>query len=191
MRRILTIALLALAGYAAAQVVAVKNNLLYDATGTPNLGVEISLGKRWTTQAFYGLNPWHRDEDKSWRHWVVMPELRYWFCSVFNGHFVGIHALGGEFNLAGISTGDFGHHFTALDDVRHHHYEGWYVGGGLTYGYQWTLSRHWNLEASIGFGYVYLDYKKYQCTHCGYLEDDGDKHYIGPTKEALSLIYIF
>ena len=34
------------------------------------------------------------------------------------------------------------------------HYEGWYVGGGLTYGYQWMLSRHWNLEASIGVGYA-------------------------------------
>lgn len=26
------------------------------------------------------------------------------------------------------------------------HYEGWYVGGGLIYGYQWLLNKHLNFE---------------------------------------------
>ena len=47
------------------------------------------------------------------------------------------------------------------------HYEGWYVGGGLTYGYQWLLSEHLNLEGSIGLGYIYSPYKLYgRCDKC-------------------------
>ena len=53
---------------AQAQSVAVKTNLLYDATLTPNLGVEMGLGKRVTAQLFYGLNPWKFSEGKSIRH---------------------------------------------------------------------------------------------------------------------------
>lgn len=41
------------------------------------------------------------------------------------------------------------------------HYEGWYVGGGLTYGYQWLLNKHLNFEGSIGLGYAYSPYKLY------------------------------
>ena len=43
---------------ALAQQVALKTNLLYDATATPNIGMEIGVGKKHSLQAFYGLNPW-------------------------------------------------------------------------------------------------------------------------------------
>ena len=69
------------------------------------------------------------------------------------------------------------------------HYEGWYVGGGLTYGYQWLLSEHLNLEGSIGLGYIYSPYKLYgRCDKC---LDKDHRNYVGPTKAALSLIYAF
>ena len=69
------------------------------------------------------------------------------------------------------------------------HYEGWYVGGGLTYGYQWLLSEHLNLEGSIGVGYIYSPYKLYgRCEKC---LDKDHRNYVGPTKAALSLIYAF
>ena len=89
---------------AQAQSVAVKTNLLYDATLTPNLGVEMGLGKRVTAQLFYGLNPWKFSEGKSMRHWQLMGEGRYWFCSKFNGHFLGVHAMGGQFNMAKVNA---------------------------------------------------------------------------------------
>ena len=43
--------------YVSAQV-AIKNNLLYDATTTPNLGIEVGVARRSSVQLVYGLNPW-------------------------------------------------------------------------------------------------------------------------------------
>ena len=146
------------------------------------------MGKKSTLQLFYGLNPWKfaSDRTKQLRHWLLMPEYRYWTCQKFNGHFFGIHALGGQYNVGGIDLPN--PVFKDLDEKR---YEGWYAGGGLTYGYQWLLSRHWNLEASVGVGYIRFHYKEFPCTECGALIQENNKNYFGPTKLALSLMYCF
>lgn len=47
---------------ACAQDVAVKTNLLYWATTTPNLGMEIGLGKQTTLDIVGGYNPWTLDK---------------------------------------------------------------------------------------------------------------------------------
>ncbi len=172
-----------------AQQVALKTNLLYDAATTPNLGIEIGVGEKHSVQVFYGLNPWkfgHGDDVKFLKHWVVNPEWRHWFCHRFNGSFVGIHAFGGQFNAAKIKM-PFGW-WKELEDNR---FEGWFVGGGISYGYQWVMSKHWNLEAAIGVGAAYIKYDKFGCGSCGKKLDDGDKIYVGPTKLALSLMYLF
>lgn len=169
-----------------AQRMAVKTNLLYDATTTPNVGIEMGLGKKSTAQIFYALNPWKFGENEQLRHWVVNPELRWWFCHRFNGHFVGVHAFGGEFNMGGVELP-----FGIWPSLEHRRYEGWFAGGGLSYGYQWIFSRHWNFEASLGFGYAYIDYAKFRCENCGEKLEDKTRHYLGPTKAALSLIYLF
>ena len=174
---------------ASAQQVAVKTNLLYDATTTPNIGAEVGMGKKHSMQLYYGLNPWKFSGDnggKYFKHWLLEPEYRYWFCHRFQGSFVGIHGLGGEFNAANIKLP-----FGIEKGLRDHRYEGWYVGGGLTYGYQWVLSRHWNVEASVGVGVIYADYQKYECGECGRKVGDDDTFYVGPTKAVLSLLYMF
>lgn len=176
---------------------AVKTNLLYDATTTPNLGVEVGVGSRSTVNLVYGLNPWtfhHNGTTRKAKHWVLMPEYRWWLCSKFDGHFIGVHALGGEYNASNLNIPFPGAFFggenirTGLRDKR---YQGWYAGGGFTYGYQWSLSRHWNLEAEIGAGYVYTDYKKFNCSDCGGKIGEGHTNYLGLTKLGLSFIYIF
>lgn len=169
-----------------AQNVALKTNLLYWGTATPNLGLEAAVGGKHTVQLFYGLNPWTFSEGKRMRHWVLQPEYRYWFCESFNGWFLGAHVMGGEFNVGGIKL-PFGL-FESLADRR---YEGWYAGGGVTAGYQWMISKHWNFEASLGIGYDYIKYDKYECGVCGALLESGHANYFGPTKLALSFLYIF
>lgn len=171
---------------AGAQRVALKTNLLYDATATPNLGLELGVGRKSTVQMFYGLNPWKFSETKQMRHWMLMPEYRWWTCQKFNGHFFGVHAMGGQFNAQGIKLP-----FGLLSGLKDHRYEGWFAGGGLTYGYQWILSRHWNFEASVGVGYDYIKYKKFECGTCGPQSADKHTHYFGPTKAVLSLVYLF
>lgn len=166
--------------------VALKNNFLYDIATTPNLGIEVGLTKKTTAQLFYGLNPWKFSETKQMRHWLLMPEYRWWTCSRFNGHFFGVHGMGGEFNVQGIKVP-----FGMLKCVRDNRYEGWYIGGGLTYGYQWILSKHWNLEGSLGVGYDYIQFKKYECGECGKYTDRDHTNYWGVTKLCLSIVYLF
>ena len=109
-----------------AQDIAVKTNLLYWATSTPNIGFEFGLGKRTTLDLVGGYN----------------------------------------------------------------RYEGWATGIGISYGYTWILGKRWNLEANIGAGYIYTKYDKYECKTCGRFKGNQKKHYFGPTKAGISLIYI-
>lgn len=66
------------------------------------------------------------------------------------------------------------------------------MGAGIGYGYSWILNRRWNLEAEIGLGYSYTRYDRFECAGCGEkVEEDRTHHYVGPTKAALNLIYVF
>ena len=82
-----------------AQDIAVKTNLLSDAFLSPNIGAEIGLAPRWTVDITGQMNAWKLSGDKQWRHWAVQPEVRYWFCDRFSGHFVGAHVHGGQYNI--------------------------------------------------------------------------------------------
>ena len=122
-----------------AQNVAVKTNLLYDVTTTVNLGAEVGLSPKWTLDISANVNPWTFGENKKWKHWLVQPELRYWLCERFNGHFVGAHLLGGVYNLSNIDL-DFKLFGTDFGQLKGHRFEGWMAGVGLAYGYHWMLS---------------------------------------------------
>ena len=87
-----------------AQRVALKNNLLYDATLTPNLALEIGVGPKMTVDLLGGVNPFKISDDHYWKHWLAQPELRYWFCEKFNGVFIGLHGHVGQMHIAGISV---------------------------------------------------------------------------------------
>lgn len=174
-----------------AQDVALKTNLLYDATATVNLGIEIGLAPKWTLDISGNLNAWTMSHDRTWKHWMAQPEARYWFCDRFAGHFLAIHAHGGQFNVGNLDNDfDFlGSDFSQLSDLR---FEGWFVGGGIGYGYAWVLGKHWNIEAELGIGYAYCRFDEYICFDCGKkTAEDKDHHYFGLTKLALSLVYVF
>lgn len=192
-RRVLGILmLLALASASCwAQKAAVKTNLIYDATATVNLGAEFALAPKWTLDLSANYNGWDIKSDKKWKHWMAQPEARYWFCNKFMGHFIGIHAHGGQFNMGGLDL-DFKFLGTNYRNLRDHRYEGWFAGGGIAYGYAWTLGKHWNMEAELGIGYSYTDFDKYACEKCGKkVESNANHHYFGITKAALSLVYVF
>lgn len=176
---------------ASAQNVVVKTNLLYDITTTANLGIEFSVAPKWTVDISGNLNAWTFSDNKKWKHWVLQPEARYWLCERFNGHFVGAHLVGGIYNMGNWNT-DFTFLGTDFGQLKEHRYEGWLVGAGIAYGYHWMLGRHWSVEAEIGIGYVYTQADKYECPRCGdQLEDNKPHHYVGPTKAAINLIYVF
>lgn len=173
-----------------AQNVALKTNILYDATATINLGVEVGIAPKWTLDISGNLNAWSTDQTKRWKHWLVQPEARYWFCDRFSGHFLGFHAIGGQYNVGGLKNNIsfLGTPYKNLTDNR---YQGWGVGAGVAYGYAFILDRHWNLEFELGVGYIYNGFDIFECTGCGREISHDNHHYIGLTKAAINLVYLF
>ena len=139
--------------HANAQDVGIKTNLLYDATTTINLGVEVGLAPRLSLDLSGNLNLWTWKNNMKWKHWMAQPELRLWTCQRFAGHFFGVHALAGQFNVGNIPIPEnvhiLGVHWGTLADTR---YEGWGFGAGLAYGYALPIGKHWNMEFEIGAG---------------------------------------
>ena len=173
-----------------AQDVAIKTNLLYDATATVNLGVEVGLAPKWTLDVSGNLNAWNIDQNTKWRHWMAQPEARYWFCDRFSRHFLGFHALGGQYNIGGLQNNIkfLGTDFSKLSNNR---FQGWGVGAGVAYGYAMILGKHWNLEFEVGVGYIYSAYDIFECTGCGRRVGQDNNHYVGLTKAAINLVYLF
>lgn len=174
-----------------AQDAAVKSNLLSDAVLSPNLGLEVGLAPKWTLDLTGQVNGWTLSHDRRWKHWAVQPEVRYWLCDRFGGHFFGAHLHGGQYNMGGID-GRVSLLGTDARRLRDSRYQGWFAGVGLAYGYAWVLGRHWNLEAEIGLGYSYTRFDKFRCEGCGKrVSTDQPHHYVGPTKAAVDLVYLF
>lgn len=190
--------LLMFSAFCANAQLAVKTNILYDATTTPNIGAEFRLGPRSTVNLVYGLNAWKFDSkthgERYGKHWVVMPEYRWWPCLPFNGHFIGAHLFGGEMNAAHLNLPIPGVFFSGdnlTQSVKEHRIEGEFIGAGFTYGYQYAISKHWNIEAEIGIGYDHVWYDHYPCYECGAKISSGHSNYAGVTKLGLSVLYIF
>lgn len=167
-------------------LLATKTNLLYWATTTPNLGAELRLARHFTLECEVGLNPFkHKRDDgsygRSFRHLRVHPELRYWFCEAFYKHFIGIHVPYVNYNISDLSL-------LNCSDKRK---QGWGAGLGLSYGYDLALSRHWNLEGTIGGGWLRLNHKVYPCANCGTVRAHEKKNYFGLTQAGITLSYLF
>lgn len=164
---------------------AIKTNLLYNLTTTMNMGGEMKLSDYLTLDLSLSYNPWTFSNNRKFKHISVQPEIRYWIYEPYNGHFLGVHLLYSNFNVGNIKLP-----LSVLSGLNDYRYRGDAYGLGLSYGYQWILSPRWNLEATFGFGYLYLDYNRYECNTCGKKIDDTGKHYLGPTKVGVSLIYV-
>ncbi len=166
-----------------AQQVAIKSNLLYDAATVLNFGVELRFSPQWSMDISGNYAPFTFSDNRKIKHWLIQPEVRYWFCEAFNGHFLALHALGGEYNIGGVDMKVF-------PTNKNYRYQGYMYGAGLGYGYQFILSKRWNLGLEAGAGIIHAEYDQYNCPTCGNWVGKGYKNYIGLTKAAVSIIYI-
>ena len=119
-----------------AQNVTLSNNLLYDATLTPNLRLGVRLSPHWSMGLTGGYRPWPTDENKSrkWKHLLVSPDLRYWTDSVNVHHFFGVNLIYAHFNIANVKF-PFGLYKGFRDERR----QGDLGALGAYYGYSWPL----------------------------------------------------
>ena len=164
-----------------------KTNILYGgATLTPNLAMEFGMGRRTSLELSASYHPWKRKNsyisNKKFVHSIYRPEFRWWMCERFNGHFFGVHAFYANYNISGYTV--------LLLFKKEYRNEGWALGGGASYGYHWSWSKHWGMEFNLGLGVAYLDYKRYDCVRCSSQGESKTKTYIGPTRLGISLIYI-
>lgn len=177
------------------QEIAIKSNLLYDATGTINLGVEFGVGKKTTIDILGSYNPWVPTANSKARlnHILIQPEFRYWLNERFNGHFFGVHAHYAYYRVGGsnwlLDSAAALSNASQLN-LKNSSYGGWLVGAGASYGYHWIIGKRWSLEATVGIGYAYIDYSKYNGPICGTKIESGSKHYFGPTKAGITLIFM-
>lgn len=155
----------------AAQEVSLRNNLLYDATGTANLSVEVQVGDHVSVGATGGFKSWPRfffwekndtENTSHWRHFLVVPEARYYFDEVFKGFFVGADFVYTHYNVGNVKL-PFGM-YPEMQDFRD---QGSFWAGGAFAGYAWWPWQHWRIELLGGVAAGLGAYDRYDCATCG------------------------
>jgi len=163
-----------------AQQVSVKSNVAYLATATPNIAVEIGLSPRVTLEVAGGYNPFG-GEEKSFKHFLIQPSVRWWLWRNFAGTFIGVHAHGGTYDVGG---------FGPLSTLKENNYDGWLLGAGVSIGRHWLLTDRLGIEAEIGVGYARMQYDKYPYGESEPAESKKFRNnYFGPTRLNFSLVY--
>ncbi len=129
-----------------AQRIALKTNALDWVMLSPNLALEVRLERRLTLDLSATANPITREiSGMKLTHFRFQPEFRYWFSRPMAHHFLGFNLMAGFYNVK------FGGNY----------YDGDICALGMSYGYVVVLSRHWNMEATLGLGYGHLRARQY------------------------------
>ena len=171
---------------------AVSTNVLYWLTTTPNVGMEIATSRRFSLAESIGYNAFNLPDkfgapggdlsNPKLNHWLLTQESRLWLRRVYEGSYFGLHLMGGKYNIGGLAWPKI---------LRDYRYQGYTLGVGLSYGHEWKLGDHWRIGASIGAGWMYLNYDKYNCGCCGKRVSHRARHLATITNASLSFKYIF
>lgn len=161
----------------------IKTNLLYDLALAPNIEIEVLLNK-------FSLNfeyqfPWYVNTDERFAYQVLHVGLegRYWIARQkvkqqrmpYTGAFIGLYY---GFGLFDIQTSEEG----IQGDID--------ILAGISGGYTIYLNRSFNLEFSLGLGYMSSDNKNYRAFDDLLLRRYRSKFiYYGPTKAKVSLVW--
>ena len=162
---------------------AVKTNLLYDAVLIPDIGVEFCLGKNWSVAGNWMYAWWKSDRKHNyWRIYGGDVELRRWFGrraveKPFSGHHVGLY---GQIVTYDFELGGKGY----LGDK-------WSYGGGVAYGYSLPVGHRFNVDFTLGIGYLGGSYKEYIPLDGHYVwQTTKNRRWFGPTKAGISLVWL-
>lgn len=162
-----------------------KTNVLSALYTTFNLSGEVRIAPKYTIELSLSYNPWTFSDNRKLKHIMVRPEYRYWLTRPFREHYFGAYLHYSRFNIS-----DFDYPFGPYPSEPDERLQGDLYGGGISYGYQWMFSSFFSIEFSVGLGYSYATYHSYECGECGDRMEKGSKHYVGPDKVGISLLYI-
>lgn len=166
--------------------VALRTNLLYDATLTPNLGMDVRVDSAWTVGLLVGINAWDIDKEKNkkWRHALFSIRARKYRDSLFHKGYYEADLIYSHYNVGNTKI-PFGL-YSAVKDRR---LQGDLIALGGKYGYSWILSRTWRIEAEAGVAVGYAWFKEYDCDHCGTYYGKGDRIFLLP-QLGINVVYI-
>lgn len=170
---------------------ALKSNMILDALSVPEIGVEFYLGKNFSIVGNWMYGWWDKDRThKYWRLYGGDLAFRWWFGRAahqkpLTGHHIGIY--GGlltydfEFGGKGYMGGLPGRNLWVRSN-RHF---------GIEYGYSLPVARRFNIDFTLGLGYLGGKYIVYEPSgRCYVWEATKKRTWIGPTKLEVSLVWL-
>ena len=165
-------------------LLALKTNLLFDAALMPNAELEVPIRKHFSLNGEL-MFPWWLFKGDKYCMQILAGGLegRYWLGNrtkreVLTGHFLGLYAGGGKYDLQWDRNGYQGEFF---------------IAAGLSYGYAMSIARNLHLEFSLGVGLLRTTYEHYH-TRDNYQtllwQNNGRYTWLGPTKAKVSLVWM-
>lgn len=176
--------LLLAAGSAAAQDLSVSTNVLgYVNLGTLNMDASLGFARHFSAEAGFRYNPFTfkgrqgvADTMQS-RQRTVSAGVRYWPWHIHSGWWLSGKAQYQEYNVGGLTEAET--------------HEGDRYGAGVTGGYTYMVSPHFNVEFGLGIWTGYEKFTVYQCPTCGKIVDTGEKRFFLPNDALIGLVYVF
>lgn len=155
-----------------------KTNVVAWAVTALNVAVEVQVGTRLTVDVPLSWCPWDVSDRHAARFFLVQPEARRWFASPGRGHFLGIHAHAGWFNVK-------------WDRDRYQDAGRPLWGVGASYGYALSLGGRWGAELTLGAGYANMKYDTLYNIKDGARVDTRSRDYWGITRAGINVVYKF
>ena len=118
-----------------AQMVAVRTDAVKDLLMTPNIGLDLVVGEKYTlgAEVAFNRNPWFM---KGVRMTSLTPEFRYWFSGrPLTRQYVGVVANMTAYGLSQRHQGDA-------------------LGLGMSFGHVWTLTQRLNIDITGSLGVI-------------------------------------
>lgn len=177
-----------------AQVVNVETNAIdWLNLGTMNVEAGVGVSRHVSLHAGVRVNPWtfrrgepsNRFDDpdgnfeRQFQHKRQMYAvgMRYWPWYVYSGWWFGAKAQYSEYDYGGL--------------FKQNREAGDAFGGGLSAGYTYMLSKHWNLDFGLGVWGGYKKYGSYRCVNCGKPVTKSEDYFIVPDEIKVAIMYVF
>lgn len=156
----------------------VKTNIAAWAGTIMNIAADVQVSEHLSVELPVLWCPWHIGSKHAVKTFTIQPEARYWLSKPGTGHFFGVHAHVGWFNVK-------------WNRDRYQDADRPLLGAGISYGYLLPFSEHWAGEFTLGAGYANMRYDTFYNMDNGARIDTRTKNYWGITRVGLSVVYRF
>ena len=156
----------------------VKTNLVAWAGTILNIAADVQVSEHFSVELPVLWCPWYVSDRHAVKTFTLQPEARYWLSKPGEGHFFGVHAHMGWFNVK-------------WDKDRYQDTDRPLLGAGISYGYLLPFNEHWAGEFTLGAGYANMRYDTYYNIDNGARIDTRTKNYWGITRVGISVVYHF